>query len=600
MKNLAPWEARRPERELLLICLGGVGLGVILVSASLHTAGKPLGLSQFLPFLAYGLCLAGLHLALVLGGSRSDQLLVVTLAFLAGFGLLARARLGAFGDEAADPGGPGDLSALRDLNDPGGLSGPGELGKLDELSSDLTGTGGLDGLFDLGGLSGLAGPGGLGGLAGLAGLTDYAFVVGFALLTLLALGLGGGRYRTLGTGHWVWAWAGLSLLLVLILLVTGQRFRGAVFGVGLLTPTELLKISFVLFSAAYIDREAKALSLWRFHGLLPPWRPLLPLAGVGGALMIMLLIQRDLGMVLLLGVTLPLLLVLGTGRWGYAGYGLVVASLLGWLLLGFFEHGERRIQAWLSPFQDPTGASWQVLQGLSGMYAGGLWGDGFGAGNPEYTPIAESDFIYAVIGEELGFIGTALVLAFFLILILRGLQIAIRARSSFGLLLAAGLTTVLAAQVVLNVGGVTSLLPLTGITLPFISQGGSSLVTAFALLGLLLAISDGEPPRSAGARRDARPRKVSPAKPRAGIGPRHEPRPGPVFESGSGSGRGGFPEPMAGLGPRPKPGPSLGSARNLSSASASGLGTRPDSGQGTAHGRGPGSPTRTGKPRRGP
>lgn len=597
MKNLAPWEARRPERELLLICLGGVGLGVILVSASLHTAGNPLGLSQFLPFLAYGLCLAGLHLALVLGGSRSDQLLVVTLAFLAGFGLLARARLGAFGDEAADPGGPGDLSALRDLNDPGGLSGPGELG---ELSSDLTGTGGLDGLFDLGGLSGLAGPGGLGGLAGLAGLTDYAFVVGFALLTLLALGLGGGRYRTLGTGHWVWAWAGLSLLLVLILLVTGQRFRGAVFGVGLLTPTELLKISFVLFSAAYIDREAKALSLWRFHGLLPPWRPLLPLAGVGGALMIMLLIQRDLGMVLLLGVTLPLLLVLGTGRWGYAGYGLVVASLLGWLLLGFFEHGERRIQAWLSPFQDPTGASWQVLQGLSGMYAGGLWGDGFGAGNPEYTPIAESDFIYAVIGEELGFIGTALVLAFFLILILRGLQIAIRARSSFGLLLAAGLTTVLAAQVVLNVGGVTSLLPLTGITLPFISQGGSSLVTAFALLGLLLAISDGEPPRSAGARRDARPRKVSPAKPRAGIGPRHEPRPGPVFESGSGSGRGGFPEPMAGLGPRPKPGPSLGSARNLSSASASGLGTRPDSGQGTAHGRGPGSPTRTGKPRRGP
>ena len=599
MKTLAPWEARRPERELLLICLGGVGLGVILVLGSLHTAGKPLSLSQFLPFLAYGLCLAGLHLALVWGGSRGDQLLVVTLAFLAGFGLLARARLGAFGDEAADPGGPGDLNALRDLNDPGGLSGLSELGKLGDLS-DLTGTGGLNGLVDLGGLGGLAGPGGLSGLAGLVGLADYAFVFGFALLTALALGLGGGRYRTLGTGHWVWAWAGLSLLLVLVLLITGQRFRGAVFGTGLLTPTELLKISFVLFSAAYIDREAKALSLWRFHGLLPPWRPLLPLAGVGAALLIMLLIQRDLGMVLLLGVTLPLLLVLGTGRWGYAGYGLVLASLLGWLLLGFFEHGERRIQAWLSPFQDPTGASWQVLQGLSGMYAGGLWGDGFGAGNPEYTPIAESDFIYAVIGEELGFIGTALVLAFFLILILRGLQIAIRARSSFGLLLAAGLTTVLAAQVVLNVGGVTSLLPLTGITLPFISQGGSSLVTAFALLGLLLAISDGEPPRSAGARRDARPRKVSPAKPRAGIGPRHEPRPGPVFESGSGSGRGGFPEPMPGLGPRPKPGPSLGSARNLSSASASGLGTRPDSGQGTAHGRGPGSPTRTGKPRRGP
>ena len=448
-KTLNPWDARRPERELLLICFGGIGLGVILVLASLHVADQPLGLTQFLPFLAYGLCLAGLHLALVLGGSRGDQLLVVALAFLVGFGLLARARLGAFAD--------GDAAGLGDL----------------------------------------------------ASLADYAFVGGFALLIASALGLGGGRYRTLGTGHWIWVWAGVSILLVLVLLVTGQRFRGAVFGAGLLTPTELLKLSFVLFSAAYIDRKAKALSLWSFHGLLPPWRPLLPLAGVGAVLLIMLLIQRDLGMVLLLGLTLPTLLVLGTGRWGYAGYGLALAGLLGWLLLEVFEHGERRIQAWLSPFQDPTGASWQVLQGLSGMYAGGLWGDGFGAGNPEYTPIAESDFIYAIIGEELGFVGTALVLAFFLILILRGLKIAVRARSPFGLLLATGLTIILAAQVVLNVGGVTSFLPLTGITLPFISQGGSSLVTAFALLGLLLAISDGEPPRNTRGKRESRSRKKS-------------------------------------------------------------------------------------------
>jgi capsular exopolysaccharide synthesis family protein len=120
------------------------------------------------------------------------------------------------------------------------------------------------------------------------------------------------------------------------------------------------------------------------------------------------------------------------------GYGLAGAGLLGWLVLAVFQHGERRIQAWLSPFHDPTGDSWQVLQGLSGMYSGGLWGEGFGAGNPEYTPIAESDFIYAVIGEELGFVGGALVMAFFLLIFLRGLQIAYRARSSFGLLLAGG------------------------------------------------------------------------------------------------------------------------------------------------------------------
>lgn len=448
MRTLAPWEARRAERELLLICLGGIALGVVMVLASLHTADKPVDLTRLLPFLAYALCLGGLHLALVVGGSRGDPFLVVTLAFLAGFGLLARMRLGAFDGDGSDPG-------------------------------------------------------------GLAGLADYAFVGGFALLTVLALGFGGGRYRTLAAGQWVWTWAGLSVVLVLVLLVTGQRFRGAVFGAGLITPTELLKISFVLFSAAYIARHAKALGVWVFHGLLPPWRPLLPLAGVGAVLLLMLLIQRDLGMALLLGLTLPVLLVLGTGRWGYAAYGLAVASLLGWLLLAVFEHGERRIQAWLYPFQDPTGGSWQVLQGLSGMYAGGLWGDGFGAGNPEYTPIAESDFIYAVIGEELGFVGTALVLAFFLILILRGLQIAVRTRSPFGLLLAAGLTTILAAQLVLNVGGVTNFLPLTGLTLPFISQGGSSLVTAFAILGLLLAISDGEPSRSTGGKREVSNRKKS-------------------------------------------------------------------------------------------
>jgi cell division protein FtsW (lipid II flippase) len=151
------------------------------------------------------------------------------------------------------------------------------------------------------------------------------------------------------------------------------------------------------------------------------------------------------------------------------------------------------------------------------MYSGGLWGEGFGAGNPEYTPIAESDFIYAVIGEELGFVGGALVMAFFLLIFLRGLQIAYRSRSSFGLLLAGGLTTVLATQTFLNIGGVTKFIPLTGITLPFISQGGSSLLTAFAILGLLLAISDGEPP---GTRARARSSGPSPARSRAAKSPR--------------------------------------------------------------------------------
>jgi cell division protein FtsW (lipid II flippase) len=201
---------------------------------------------------------------------------------------------------------------------------------------------------------------------------------------------------------------------------------------------------------------------------------------------------------MILSLTLTVILVAGTGRWGYLGYGAAAATGLGWGLLNLFEHGQRRIQAWLDPFVDPTGDSWQVLQGLSGMYAGGLWGEGFGLGNPDYTPIAESDFIYAVIGEELGFVGCGVVVLFFLVLFQRGLAIAAANRSGLGRLLAIGVTTVLATQTFLNLAGVTKLLPLTGITLPLISRGGASLLTTSLLIGLLLAISDGP---AAGARR---------------------------------------------------------------------------------------------------
>jgi len=474
MKTLSPWQERRPERRLLAMCLGLIGLGFILVLGALHGTGKPLGLAILLPYLLYGLCLVVLHLSLVLAGFRGDQLLGVALAFLAGLGLLAQIRLGAF-----DPDAGGEVR-----------------------------------------------------------LHAYAFVGGFLILVAVAWGCMGGRYRLLATGHWPWFWAGLSLALVILLLATGQRFRGAVFGAGLITPTELLKVSFILFVAAYIDREAKALANgWLFHGLIPPWRPLLPLAGVFGVLMLLLLFQRDLGMVLILGLCLPLLLSLGTGRWGYLGYGLIGAGLLGGLLLGVFEHGERRIQAWLAPFQDPTGDGWQILQGLSGMYAGGLWGEGFGAGNPEYTPIAESDFIYAVIGEELGFAGTALLVAFFLLLLLRGMWISAHSRSGFGLLLGIGLTLVLTIQTFLNIGGLTLFIPLTGTTLPFISQGGSSLVTTFVMLGLLLAISDGEPGGRRGEAAGSGPKAASGASGRSG-GPRGASRSGsPRPGRGPGSGR---------------------------------------------------------------
>ena len=189
-------------------------------------------------------------------------------------------------------------------------------------------------------------------------------------------------------------------------------------------------------------------------------------------------------------------------------------------MLSLFEHGQRRLEAWLDPFQDPTGDGWQILQGLSGMYAGGLWGEGFGIGSPQYTPIAAADFIYSVIGEELGFLGCLVLVLFFLILFQRGISVSGLARSNFGRLLAAGLTSILAVQTMLNIGGVTKSIPLTGTTLPFISHGGASLLTAFVIIGLLLAISDEEPGRAArppqigrgrssfGPPPDMKPRKV--------------------------------------------------------------------------------------------
>jgi cell division protein FtsW (lipid II flippase) len=281
---------------------------------------------------------------------------------------------------------------------------------------------------------------------------------------------------------------------VTLVLVTGQRYRGALYGFGFITPTELLKLTMVLFTAAFVDQHLKQLSRWR--GVLPPLRSLWPLLLVWASLLAMLLLQRDLGLILILGLTLLVILAAGTRHMGYLLYGLALVGAAGTALLGFFSHGQRRIEAWLNPFADPTGAGWQVLQGLSGMYAGGLWGEGFSEARPRYSPIAESDLIYTVWAEEFGFAGSLLLLLVFVALLTRLLTLAARARTPFGVMAATGVGAVLSVQTLLNIGGVTKALPLTGITLPLMSHGGSSLLTVFASLGLVLAISDGEPKKS--------------------------------------------------------------------------------------------------------
>ncbi len=317
------------------------------------------------------------------------------------------------------------------------------------------------------------------------------FVFPAGVLAMLIACLAGMRGRYQGLASLPWVWAGLSLVLLAFVLVTGQRFRGGVYAAGFITPTEGLKVTVILFLAGLISRDARILGRWTPLPL-PPFKELLPLMGFWGLLAGLLLFQRDLGMFLILSIALLVMLAVGTGRIGYLLYGALAAAGAGYLALKFFLHGQRRIHAWLNPFDDPTGGGWQILQGLTGMFSGGLWGEGFGRGNPEYTPIAESDFIYSVIGEELGFVGCAVVVVFFLIFFERCLRIADRTRSAFGMLLCTGLVTVITIQTFVNIGGVTKFIPLTGITLPFISQGGSSLLVVFVSLGLILAISDGE------------------------------------------------------------------------------------------------------------
>jgi cell division protein FtsW (lipid II flippase) len=178
--------------------------------------------------------------------------------------------------------------------------------------------------------------------------------------------------------------------------------------------------------------------------------------------------------------------------WGAAG-----AAALAVALFALTAHGAARVAVWRDPFGDATGRGWQVLQALAALYSGGLWGSGVGAGFPQAVPVAASDFIYVALGEELGFAGCAAVLGIYFALLRRALVPAFRREGGFGALLAGGLAAALGVQVLWNVAGVVKAVPLTGITLPFLSQGGSSLLTSFVALGLLMALSEGDEDRDA-------------------------------------------------------------------------------------------------------
>ena len=290
----------------------------------------------------------------------------------------------------------------------------------------------------------------------------------------------------------------VALVLLLLPLVPGigQNIRGARIWINLgpfsFQPGEAAKIALALFFAGYlvVKRDALALAGRRFAGIdLPRGRDLGPI-GLGWLISIGILVfQRDLGSSLLFFGLFVVMLYVATERPG----GLVVGGALfaagAYFGYAAFGHVRVRFDAWLDPFGDPD-ANGQIINGLFGMAYGGLLGTGWGQGSPQLTPFSFSDFIATAMGEELGLTGLMAILVIYGLVVERGLRISLTCRDAFGKLLAAGLAVSFALQVFVVIGGVTRLIPLTGLTTPFMAQGGSSVVMNWAIIALLLRISD--------------------------------------------------------------------------------------------------------------
>ncbi|HSJ29332.1 MAG TPA: FtsW/RodA/SpoVE family cell cycle protein [Acidimicrobiia bacterium] len=260
-------------------------------------------------------------------------------------------------------------------------------------------------------------------------------------------------------------------------------------------PGEIAKVAFVIFLAGYLaDRRVALIEARRRIGPLavPEPRQLLPLVVVWGATLAILVGQRDLGASLLLFAVFVAMLYAATGQSGYLTGGLfltLVGAVGSWRV---FDHVQRRVTGWLDPLSDFENAGFQVAQGMFGLGTGSLSGSGPGLGRPDLIPNAITDFIFAAVGEEFGFAGTVAVLSAYALMVAAGFGIALRARDRFHKLLAAGLTLTFGIQTFLIIGGVLRVVPLTGITLPFMSYGGSSLVGNFVLVAILLRVSHEE------------------------------------------------------------------------------------------------------------
>ena len=290
---------------------------------------------------------------------------------------------------------------------------------------------------------------------------------------------------------------GFLLLLSPLVPGLGQEIYGSRIWLSLggfsFQPGEIAKIIIVLFLAGYLAQNREMLSVFTVRVgpfRLPDIRTLLPLILMWGVALLIVVFEKDLGSALVLFFMFLVMLYVATGKKFYLAIGLGLIAVGGVGAFLAFDHVQVRVNTWLDPFADAQNTGYQLTQAIYSIADGDLFGVGLGNGLAEQIPVVESDFIFADIAEEIGLLGAAGVLLLFLCFAIRGFVTAARAKSDVSSFVAVGLTSVIVLQAFIIVGGVTRLIPLTGITLPFISQGGSSLLASFIIVGLLLRCGD--------------------------------------------------------------------------------------------------------------
>ncbi len=447
--RIRPRLRRREAMLLLIVCavlgVGGLSLGMTTTD-TVTVAGWQL-------LVIYGGALVAVHLAQSLAGRRTDQVLLPTVGLLGGIGLLLMIRL------------PQDLVAQ-----------------------------------DLGSLH-----------LGLAQLQTVWLCLGLAVVGVLAVAVRSDAW--LRMYKYTWALAGLTLLVLTFVFGIDEGGARLTLVVGPFSgqPSELLKVILVIFLAGYLAEYRPLLATERTvigPIRLPPLPYLVPMLAMVALGMGVVIVQRDLGAALLFYIVFLVLLYIATGRTAWVGLGIALGAVASVALYLAFPHVRERVSVWLDPFADPLGAGFQIVQALHAFARGGLFGVGLGAGLPEIAgnlpiPAVHTDFPLAAIGEEMGLAAVLGILALYLVVLERGLRIAAAAADPFRALLAAGLALVVGAQALVIAAGDLRLMPLTGITLPFVSYGGSSILANSLVVGLLLAISDRgieapAPPRTRG------------------------------------------------------------------------------------------------------